>query len=133
MTWNIPVPDFIAKPFLIEPEKEVTSTVGMIYSPRYITADEKNEHDKIRGAISFSVPLHKNLYLNFNFYHYLNNGSQQPWDPDYTYEITWRGEYFSIAYKNYGGTRFPWRSDMSHDSGFTDGSIGITWHWDWLK
>lgn len=133
LTWNLPVSDFIAKPFLIEPEKEVNSTVGMIYSPRYTTADEKDGHDKIRGTISFSVPLYKNLHLNFNLYYYLNNDSQQPWDPDYTYEITWRGEYFSIAYKNYGGSRFPWRSNLPHDSGFTDGSIGITWHWDLFK
>ena len=133
LTWNLPVPDFIAKPFLIEPDREIGCTAGMIYSPRYTIVEEEDGHDKIQGKISFSVPLYSSLHLSLTFFHYLDSGVQQPWDPDYTYELAWRGEYFSIAYKNYGGTRFPWRSDRPHDSGFADGSIGITWHLDWLK
>ncbi len=133
LTWNLPVPDFIARPFLIEPERAISCTAGMIYSPLYTTVEEDG-HDKIRGKISFSVPLYRSLHLSFTFFHYFDDsGAQQPWDPDYTYELAWRGKYFSIAYKNYGGTRFPWRSNLQHDSGFADGSIGITWHWDWLK
>ncbi len=134
LTWILPVPDIIAQPFLIEPEREISCISGLIYSPRYSTAQEEEDgHDKIRAQISFSVPLYGSLHLSFNLLHYLDSDRQQPWDPDYTYEIAWRGEYFSIAYKNYGGTRFPWRSDLPHDSGFADGSIGITWHWNWLK
>jgi hypothetical protein len=133
LTWNLPVPDFIAKPFLIELEQKINCTAGMMYSPHYTSAQGEDDHDKIWGMLSFNVPLYGNLHLNFSLLHYVDSRQQQPWDPDYTYEIVWQMEYFSIAYKNYGGTRFPWRSDMPHDSGFRDGSIGIIWHWDWIK
>jgi hypothetical protein len=131
LTWNLPIPDVIAQPFLIEIEKKISCNLGVIYSPRYIDAQDNYEQgqDKFRGRMTFNAPVYGDWFVSFNFLYYLDSSQQQPWDPDYTYEIGWHGEYFSISYKNYGGTRFPWRSDLPHDSDFIDGSIGISWSW----
>lgn len=128
LTWNLPVPDTVARPFLIETDRMISSKLNVLYSPRYLSEDGVLKHDNTRLSLGFDAPVYGGWYLSLSLFHYLDE-QPQPWHPDYTYEVGWRNEHISIAWKNDGGNRFPWRSDLPHDSSFTDGNIEISWHW----
>jgi len=129
LTWNLPVPDSVARPFLIETEKKIGCKLNLLHSPRYVSEDGALKHDMSRLSLSFDAPVYGGWYLSFSLFHYVDNSQLQPWSPDYTYEFGWRNEKFSISYKNYGGNRFPWRSSLPHDSNFADGSIAVSCRW----
>jgi hypothetical protein len=133
LKWNTPIPALLAKPFLIEPDRTISSSLAALYSPTYTDESGETGQDQWRLKLTFSAPVYGEWYLSFSILHYLDSSQQQPWDPDYTFEFGWRGEMFSVAYKNYSGTRFPWRDDYPHDGGFAEGSLGITWKWNWIK
>jgi hypothetical protein len=129
LSWNLPVPDSVAQPFLLETDKKIGCKLNLLYSPRYFNEAGELKHDKTRLSLGFDAPVYGGWYLSFNLFYYLDGGPPQPWHPDYIYEVGWRYEQVSIAWKNDGGNRFPWRSDLPHDSSFTDGNIEISWHW----
>lgn len=129
LTWNLPLPDYIERPFLIETDKKIGCKANVLYSPRYVDEEGQLKRDQTRLSLTFDTPIYKGLYLSFSLFYYMDSSQQQPWSPDYTFEFGYRDEYMTIAYKNYRGNRFPWHDESPHDGGFSEGSIGITWHW----
>lgn len=134
LSWHFPVPDLLARPFLIEPDKTINCTFASLYTPTYNDQNGETGQDQFRSKVTFNAPVYGGWYFSLSILHYLDSSKQQPWDLDYTFEAGWRDENFSVAYKNYSGNRFPWRTDTSNEGGgLAEGSIGITWYWDWLK
>ncbi|WLE96798.1 MAG: hypothetical protein QTN59_19225 [Candidatus Electrothrix communis] len=128
LSWGFPVPDLLAAPFLIEPDRKINCSLSMSYSPRYTDENGETQRDQSRLKLTSNAPIYGGWYFSVSFISYLNSNQQQSWDPDYTFEFGWRGEYFSVSYSNYSGNRFPWRKDMSHDGGLGEGSISISWN-----
>lgn len=128
--WKFPLPDFLARPMLFAPDSQQISCVFEYHlSPRYQTENGERGRHKKNLLLDCIYPISGSWYFKSSFFHYFDADKQQPWDPDYAYELGYKKDGFSIQYKNYTGNRFPWHDGKPGDGGFKNGSLSFSWAW----
>ncbi|EIJ41458.1 hypothetical protein BegalDRAFT_0540 [Beggiatoa alba B18LD] len=132
--WKFPLAQVIAEPLLIETEKTVNCQLSFNLTPRYIEATEgKRLNHKKSVVLGCRYPIIQEWALNLNLFWYPEPEQQQPWDPDYTYSLTFPQKLlgdFTLQYSNYAGSRYPWR-EQQDAAGFEDGSFSLSWSLAW--
>ncbi len=129
LAWKAPLPDPIARPFLIDPTLSINCHIGLDASPRYDTSAGRTESWKTSTSLSCNYPITTHLFGSFTAYVYEHG--QQPWDPDFTYTFglaDYRSDHFSIIYANYSGNRYPGRPLSPGTGRFLDGGLFINWN-----
>lgn len=134
LSWKFRIPQVLARPFLLEPESPVSCQVAYNYTPRYRDNNGIPHWGKRTFNLGCAIPVFAGISFRFNLLHYPDIRQQQPWNPDYTYEVQYNTQAlggFSIAYKNYSGNRYPWRREYANNGGLEHGSISFNWSWIW--
>ncbi len=134
LRWKFLVPEVLSRPFLLEPKKKVPCQIGYNLTPDYSDNQGRKRKNKRTVSLGCSLPIYAGLKLSLTLLHYPDINQQQPWNPDYTYEIQYSDPSlggFSISYKNYAGNRYPWRREYPNNGGFSSGSIHIGWSGLW--
>jgi hypothetical protein len=129
LAWKAPVPERLARPFLIDQSLTINCHVGYSASPRYDTASGGAESWKTAANLDCVYPLTAHLFGEFNALKYQRG--QQPWDPDFTYSFgmaDYRTNHFSIIYANYSGNRYPGRATSPNTGHFANGGVFISWN-----
>jgi hypothetical protein len=129
LAWKAPLPDPIARPFLIDPTLSINCHIGVDASPRYDTSAGSTESWKTSTSLSCNYPITSHLFASLTAYVY--ERGQQPWDPDFTYTFglaDYRSDHFSIIYANYSGNRYPGRHMSPGTGRFLDGGLFINWN-----
>lgn len=131
--WKFPVPPPISEMVAVDPTQEIVCRVQGNLTPRYYDeARDRHLDGKLSAAVGCRYPIWGNIHLDWTAFWYPNRRQQQPWDPDYTYELGYFDQGsggISVAYQNYSGNRFPWRSREAGTGGFLDGSVVIRFSW----
>ena len=113
-------------------DSKLKGSVGLSVTPKYYnSATAKNKNFKYVTNIGMSYEALPQLTLSLTGFTYLNKKSQEVFNPDFSYSISYKRPVkygvFSISYQNYGPTRYPWRKKMSNFLAVKQGSIGIGW------
>lgn len=130
--WKFNLPRWLADPMLIDRSGSIGCNVGYAFSLAFEngrTARREGYKDKL--LLGCGYPVWKGLALNWTAYHYLRDGQQQPWDPDYTYGFGYAGDSrygnWALQYGNYSGNRFPGRDRSPGTGTFLNGTVSLSW------
>jgi hypothetical protein len=129
LSWKAPLPEVVARPFLIDETLTIDCRVGLNTTPRYDTQEGTVGHWKSFANLGCRYPFTRHLFTELNAFAY--SGGQQPWDPDFTYSfgmVDYRSDHFSIIYANYSGNRFPGRRAAANTGEFGDGGLYLSWN-----
>jgi hypothetical protein len=129
LAWKAPLPNFIARPFLIDQTLSINCHIGVDASPRYDTSAGSTGNWKTSTTLACNYPFTAHLFVALNASVYAHG--QQPWDPDFTYTFglaDYRTDHFSIIYANYSGNRYPGRRLSPNTGRFIDGGVFINWN-----
>ncbi len=131
--WKFPIPDRLAKPFVVASDGGIGCIIGYNVSPRYFDLrSSENRSWKQAASLGCKYIITGNWYLNWTAFYYPKEYQQQPWDPDYTYGFgyfDWRPGTISLQYNNYSGNRFPGRQRGDETGRFIDGELSVSWSW----
>ncbi len=84
-------------------------------------------NQNLSATIKYSPIDH--WFIQLTAVNYLDNGLQQPWEPDFTYVFgysDWRPYTFSLVYANFSGNRWS-SSTMQKTTNFKHGSWTLGW------
>ena len=130
LAYKFEAPELVSEFLVAEPGHKIACNAGYLFTFAYtdpVTRRANSYKDKV--ALGCNLPILGKFSLDFTAYHYLRSGSQQLWDPDYTYSIgyaDWAAGGILVQYSNYAGNRFPWRQGGSANS--RKGAITVQWH-----
>ena len=127
--WKAPMPQKLARLFLVGEGRQIDCRVGLNTSPRFDRDDGTTGNWKTSANLGCRYPFTDRLFVDVNLFAYAHG--QQPWDPDYTYAFglfDYRSNRFSIQYANYSGNRFPGRARARNSGRLKDGGISISWN-----
>lgn len=131
--WKFPVPEPLAEPIAIDRSQEIVCRINGNLTPRYYDArSDGNRSNRVSASLGCRYPIWGQLHLDWTAHWYPKGRQQQPWDPDFTYEIgyyDWSSGGISLVYQNYSGNRFPWRSRSSGTGRFVDGTLLLRVSW----
>ncbi|AUI68638.1 hypothetical protein [Beggiatoa leptomitoformis] len=132
--WKFPLTQMLAEPLLIDPNKTINCQMGFNLTPRYVDfVTESRLPHKQTVTMGCHYPIIEDWLFNFTLFWYPQADQQQPWDPDYTYNLTFSSSLpgnLALQYSNYSGNRYPWR-DQRDAADVKDGSIGLSWSLAW--
>jgi hypothetical protein len=131
--WKFLLADFIAKPMLFDTDNEIACQLSHHFTPRYQDSSGMIQQHKRLWSLHCHYPIYGKWGLNLKFFYYPATHQQQPWDPDYTYELgyfDWEAGAFSVQYKNTSGNRYPW-NDRPGDGAWHKGSVHFLWNLAW--
>lgn len=103
-----------------------TCSADLHLTPRY----DDERAGKLAASLGCLYERPGGWYLQAELFAYPQRSQQQPWDPDFTYGLGWKGAgpgTFSLRYSNYSGNRWPWRHPAPGEGRFNNGSIGVSW------
>lgn len=121
-------------PAIILPEGSKLKKMGLECSTSagytfeyYDDATNSTRAGKLQNFWTCGLSPVERIYLRGSVVIYPMGDQQQPWDPDYTYSISYRiTDQIALEYANYSGNRWPWHREGG-TGGFSAGSIRLSY------
>jgi len=119
---NSPINAFIKKR-----TPKTSCALSFEYSIEYFDNDSgETKSGKEKTSLTCGGMAFPNLTLRGSINYYPEHNNQQPWDPDYTFSISYLyANRIGLEYSNYSGNRFPWRGSDG-TGGLGTGSFRIS-------
>jgi hypothetical protein len=110
-----------------------SAMASLSWVPRFYDAAGVAQANQVAGRLRLGYRLFSIVDVWVTPQVYLL-GTQQPWDPDFTYGFgiaDWKPWSLSVTYANYAGNRFPWRAPATtgRPGDFLDGSLAVSGSW----
>jgi len=130
--WKVRPSDRIQELFRFDDTSSVNCNIGITVSPEYYNARNNRQEswqEYLEAGCRYTI--YKRWYVSLSARLY-DGSEQNPWNPDYTWGFgyyDWRNGKLSVSYTNDAGNRFPWSAGIDSSTRFKDGTISISWNW----
>lgn len=130
--WRFDLPDWLARPMLIDTGRTISCSAAYGFSIRSENGrTQAREGWKDKLQLGCNYPVWGGFAANWAVHHYLRDGQQQDWDPDYTYGFGYSGSAplgsWGLNYANYSGNRFDHDRRATGTGRFLNGQVSASW------